>query len=116
MKKEIGIFILLAGLCVVSGFENPRFFSAANLGHTANLVGLYGIFSLGTGMVIITGGIDLSVGSMIALNGILLVLALTEWHWPWPLAVAFSVFVPMVLGAIHGLLITKFKMQAFIVT
>ena len=53
---------------------------------------------------------------MIALNGMLLVLALTEWHWPWPLAVLFALAVPMALGAAHGLLITRFNMQPFIVT
>jgi ribose transport system permease protein len=116
MKKEIGIFALLLVLCAVTGFENPRFFSQANLVNTANLIGLYGIFSIGLGLVIITGGIDLSVGSMIALNGMLLVLALTEWHWAWPLAAAFALAVPMCLGLAHGLLITRFKMQPFIVT
>jgi ribose transport system permease protein len=116
MKKELGIFILLAVLCAVTGFENPRFFSHANLLNTANVIGLFGIFSLGLGMVIITGGIDLSVGSMIALNGMLLVLALTEWHWPWPLAVLFVLAVPMILGFANGFLITRFNMQPFIVT
>src|SRR6202046_5074745 len=116
MKKESGIFILLVILCAVTGFENPRFFSQANLANTANLIGLYGIFSIGVGLVIITGGIDLSIGSLIALNGILLVLALTEWHWAWPLAAAFALAVPMLLGLGHGLLITRFKMQPFIVT
>src|SRR5580700_9522370 len=98
MKKELGIFVLLVVLCAVTGFENPRFFSQANLVNTANLIGLYGIFSIGLGLVIITGGIDLSIGSMVALNGMLLVLALTEWHWPWPVAAAFALAVPMVLG------------------
>ena len=116
MKKEFGIFALLVILCAVTGFENPRFFSQANLVNTANLIGLYGIFSIGVGLVIITGGIDLSIGSMIALNGMLLVLALTEWHWVWPLAAAFALAVPMLLGLCHGALITRFKMQPFIVT
>src|SRR5450432_1966626 len=116
MKKEIGIFALLIVLCAITGFENPRFFSQANLVNTANLIGLYGIFSIGLGLVIITGGIDLSVGSMIALNGMLLVMALTEWHWAWPLAAVFVLAVTMALGLAHGLLITRFKMQPFIVT
>jgi len=116
MKKEFGIFALLVVLCAVTGFENPRFFSQANMVNTANLIGLYGIFSIGVGLVIITGGIDLSIGSMIALNGMLLVIALTEWHWAWPIAAAFALGVPMVLGLAHGLLITRFKMQPFIVT
>lgn len=116
MKKEIGIFILLVVLCAVTGFENSRFFSHANMMNMANIIGLFGIFSLGSGLVIITSGIDLSVGSMIALIGILLVMALTQWHWPWPLAVLFVVFVSMVLGWLHGTLITRFKMQPFIVT
>ena len=116
MKKELGIFVLLVVLCAVTGFENHAFFSQANLTNTANLIGLFGIFSIGTGLVIITGGIDLSVGSMIALNGMLLVLALMEWHWPWPLAALFAIVVPMILGLAHGFLITKFRMQPFIVT
>lgn len=116
MKKEFGIFILLVLLCAITGFENPRFFSQTNLINMANVIGLFGIFSLGAGLVIITAGIDLSVGSMIALTGMLLVMALTEWHWPWPLAVLFVAAVAMALGWAHGFLITKFKMQPFIVT
>jgi len=46
----------------------------------------------------------------------LLVMALTQWHWPWPLAVLFVLAVPMALGWVHGILITKFKLQPFIVT
>ncbi len=116
MKKEIGIFVLLVILCTVTGIKNPLFFSPVNLLNTANLIGLFGIFSIGAGIVIITSGIDLSVGSMIALNGMLSVIALTQWHLPWPLAVLFALAVPMALGLAHGVLITRFKMQPFIVT
>jgi len=132
MKKELGLFSLLVLLCVaVCGMELylqmqhgasfqqlklPRLLSQANLVNTANLIGLYGIYSIGLGLVIITGGIDLSVGSMVALGGMLLVLALTEWHWAWPLAALFVLVVTMLLGLGHGVLITRFKMQPFIVT
>ena len=116
MKKELGIFVLLLLLCGVTSFENHRFLSAANLINTSNVVGLFGVFSIGLGLVIITGGIDLSVGSMIALSGMLLVMALTEWHWPWPLALLFVLAVPMLLGWLNGFLITHFKLQPFIVT
>lgn len=116
MKKELGIFVLLTVLCAVTAILNPRFLSHANLINTANIIGLYGIFSIGLGVVIITGGIDLSVGSMLALAGMLLVQALTEWHWPWPLAAIFALAVPTVLGLGQGALITRFNMQPFIVT
>jgi ribose transport system permease protein len=116
MKKELGIFVLLIVLCAVTAFENVRFLSPENLVNMANVIGLFGIFSLGAGLVIITSGIDLSVGSMIALIGMLLVMALTDWHWAWPLAVLFVVVVAMVLGCAHGVLVTRFHMQPFIVT
>jgi len=116
MKKEIGISVLLFVLCAITTIMNPKFLSPVNLVNTANLVGLYGIFSLGLGLVIITGGIDLSIGSMVALNGMLLVIALVDWHWSWPVGVVFALLVPMFLGLVHGVLITRFKMQPFIVT
>ena len=75
-------------LCAIVTALNPRFLSPANLQNTARLIGAFGIFSLGLGLVIITGGIDLSVGSSFALLGVLLSMMLTEWHLPWPLAVA----------------------------
>src|SRR5580693_5441174 len=116
MKKELGIFTLLATLCIVTAFLNPRFLSGTNLTNMANVIGMFGIFSIGTGLVIITGGIDLSVGSMFALTGVLLSMALVEWHWPWPVAALFVILVPVTLGAVHGLLITRFQIQPFIVT
>ena len=61
---------------------NPRFISPINLSNTANLVGLFGIFSIGQGFVIITGGIDLSVGSMFALLGVIFIDLMTTYNLP----------------------------------
>jgi ribose transport system permease protein len=116
MKKELGTFLLLVLLCVVVAVLNPRFLAPANLQNMARLIGAYGIFSIGLGMVIITGGIDLSVGSVFALLGVLLSIMLVEWGWPWPLAVLATVAIATGLGALHGLLITKVRVQPFIVT
>ena len=116
MKKELGIFSLLVALCVATTAMNPRFLSEANMTNMANIVGLFGIFSIGLGLVIITGGIDLSVGSMFALCGVLLPMALREWHWPWPAAAALAIALPMLLGLVHGTLITRMKIQPFIIT
>ncbi|MFO1487303.1 MAG: ABC transporter permease [Verrucomicrobiota bacterium] len=116
MKKEIGISVLLLVLCTVTSVMNPKFLSPVNLVNTANLIGLYGVFSLGLGLVIITGGIDLSVGSMCALTGILLTMGVTEWHWSWPVATLVVVAVSVLLGLAHGFLVTKARLQPFIVT
>jgi ribose transport system permease protein len=116
MKKEIGISILLFVLCAVTAIKNPAFLSPTNLTNLANVIGLFGIFSIGLGLIIITGGIDLSVGSMFALCGVLLAMALREWNWPWLLATLLVIVVPVLLGLIHGALITRMKIQPFIVT
>src|SRR5436853_1574955 len=116
MKKELGIFILLIVLCVVVSVINPRFLAGANLQNMARLIGAYGIFSIGLGMVIITGGIDLSVGSVFALLGVLLSMMLTQWSWPSALAVLAVIGMAMGLGWLHGFLITQVRLQPFIVT
>jgi ribose transport system permease protein len=116
MKKELGIAILLVVLCIVVAAINPRFLGASNMENMARLIGMYGIFSIGMGLVIITGGIDLSIGSVFALQGIILAIMLREWNWPWPMAVLVSVLGVMLLGAMHGWFIAKIRMQPFIVT
>jgi ribose transport system permease protein len=116
VKKEVGISILFVVLCVVVTVMNHSFVSAENLQNTTRLIGLYGIFSIGLGIVIITGGIDLSVGSAFALQGIVLAIMLRQWNWSWPLAVVAALAGTAVLGLIHAFLITKVKLQPFIVT
>src|SRR3954470_1421425 len=111
MKKELGIFVLLVVLCVVVAILNPLFLQETNLQNTARLIGAFGIFSIGLGLVIITGGIDLSVGSAFALLGVLLSIMLTEWRLPWPAAVLIVIALAALLGVFHGLLITRLGLQ-----
>lgn len=116
LKKELGLAILLIVLCVIGTLKDPKFLSAVNIQNTTRLIGMYGIFSLGLGFVIITGGIDLSVGSILALLGVLFSFALQDWHWAAPLAVLFVVGCGGLLGLGHGLLVAKVRLQPFIVT
>ena len=115
-RKELGIFVLLVVLCAVVAVKNHDFLSQDNLQNLARLVGIYGIFGIGAGIVIITGGIELSVGSVFALEGVLLAMMLTHSHVPPALAILLSLALTMALGLLHGLLITRVPLQPFIVT
>jgi ribose transport system permease protein len=116
MKKELGIGLLLLMVCAYLAYNNPRFLSPINLRNQAHLIGMFGIYSIGMGIVIITGGIDLSVGSVFALQGILLSIMLVEKKWSWPVATLCSIGGVVLLGIFHGFLVTKAKLQPFIVT
>src|ERR1700754_2892367 len=116
MRKELGTFILLVVLCVVVAAINPAFVGGANPPNMGRLIRNFGIFPIGLGVVIITGGIDLSVGSVFALLGVLLSIMLASWHWTPALAVVAVMCVSVGLGLIHGLLITRLRIQPFIVT
>ena len=116
-RKELGIFVLLVALCIfVEVMSGGTFFHVDNLQNTSQIIGQYGIFSIGMGIVIITSGIDLSVGSLFALLGVLLAMMLTQWHWPWPVAVLSVLVGGALIGLFHGALITKANLQPFIVT
>lgn len=115
-RREIGIAILLVILTVVVSIMSPQFKSPTNLANMARLIGIYGIFSIGIALVIITGGIDLSVGSVFALLGVIFSIVLVEKHWAAPLAVLWILLLGLAIGLTHAFLITKLKIQPFIVT
>jgi len=115
-RKDVGVAVLLTVLCAVVALASPQFLSVANLQNVSRLVGTYGIFSIGVGIVIITGGIDLSVGSICALLGVLLSMMLVDWRWPPSVALAAALTLGACLGAVHGVLVTRLRLQPFIVT
>ena len=116
LKKDLGLLILILVVGTVVAFLNPRFISPLNIANTANLIGLFGLFAIGQGFVIITGGIDLSVGSIFALFGVIFIDLMDLYGLPWELAVLIILVAGVALGAIHGFLITKVKIQPFVVT
>lgn len=115
-KKDIGLLVLILVVAAGVYLRNPLFLSPNNISNTANLIGLFGLFSIAQGFVIITGGIDLSSGSMIALLGVLFVDLVGNKGVPWPIALVIVLILGILLGLAHALLITKLKMPPFVVT
>src|SRR3954451_10830803 len=108
-KKELGLFLLILVISAITAAINPQFISQVNLMNLANQIGLFGLFAIGVGLVIITGGIELSVGSMFALLGIVFLDLLVNYDVPWPLSLLVTLCGGVALGTIHGLLVTKLK-------
>ena len=116
MKKTFGIFALLAAVCVVTVLLSDRFLTVYNLENVIRRTALFGIISIGVAFVIITGGIDLSIGSLICLVGCGLPWLLAVKGLPLPAALAAVLAVSLAIGLAHGLLITKLRLQPFVVT
>ncbi|HSI33362.1 MAG: ABC transporter permease [Phycisphaerae bacterium] len=114
--KVFGILGLLIAVCLITGLIEPIFFGKANMLNLVRRTGLYGILGIGVAFVIITGGIDLSIGSVVALTGCLLPHLLVERHWSVPTTLTFLIGLSAAIGLFHGLMITKMKLQPFIVT
>ena len=115
MKKILGILGLLLAIFVVTWIVEPKFVSAYNLQNIIRWTSLFGIISIGVAFVIITGGIDLSIGSLIGLVGCLLPMLLAAGYSP-AIALLAVVVLSLAIGLMHGLLITRLGLQPFVVT
>ena len=114
--KIYGILGLLLMICLYTAASSDRFLMVGNVENLVHRTALFGILSIGAAFVIITGGIDLSIGSLVCLVGVLLPFVLTEHDWSVPAAVSLVLGMSVVIGLIHGLLITKIRLQPFVVT
>jgi ribose transport system permease protein len=102
---------LFAGLCIAS----PHFLTETNLSSVVRQTAVINIMALGMTMIIICGGIDLSVGSILAMGGLLGAMTM-EKGWPIPAGVAAGVFTGMICGWVNGVLTTRLRINPFIVT
>jgi ribose transport system permease protein len=116
MKKILGILGLLVFVVLLTAWLEPRFFNGYNLQNTIRWTSLFGIISIGVAFVIITGGIDLSIGSIIGLVGSIMAMLLRVKGWSIPAALGMVLLMSLGIGLIHGLLITKLRLQSFVVT
>jgi rhamnose transport system substrate-binding protein len=109
------LLALLAEIGIFSGFAQ-NFFTTANFVEVIRLSVELGLLALALTPVIITGGIDLSVGSMMGLSAVVFGSLVMDWHWSIPAAVIATLGIGCVGGALNGVLIAEFKIPPLIVT
>jgi ribose/xylose/arabinose/galactoside ABC-type transport system permease subunit len=108
--------LIFAALCLLLAAVSPDFRGRGNIQQVGLRTCVVAIMAVGQILVILTAGIDLSVGSVAALSGVVAGLLMTDGGWPAPLAVAAGCAAGLACGAINGLLITRGRIQPFIVT
>ncbi len=116
MRKILGIFILLIVIMLLTTALNDRFISAYNLENLLRRIALFGILGIGASFVIITSGIDLSIGSVVCLSGCLLPWLMNTQGIDPLLAFPLVIILGILIGLWHGILITKLRLQPFVVT
>jgi ribose transport system permease protein len=110
----LGLLLVIILFSVL--MQNPgRFLSPFNIRVVLAQTVIVAIGAIGMTMIIISGGIDLSVGSVIALTGVVTALGINSGHNPF-IAVALGILAGMVVGVVNGLLITRLRVVPFIVT
>ena len=113
--QGLGMALVLIVLCVIMAAFAPHFFTFRNIINVARQVSINAILAAGMTFVILTGGIDLSVGSALAVAGVISVW-LTTKGVPDVVAVLAGIATGGLCGALNGVLISKFKLSPFIVT
>jgi len=123
-SREIGVVAVIALVCLVMPFTAARgsFFTDRNLLNIARQVALLAIFAIGETVVIITAGIDLSLGSLIAFTGMLTALTVTRLGASMAagvaiaLGVSLTLVVSLLIGGVHATLIHRLQLPPFVVT
>ncbi len=113
IARKSGIFIILAGIFLIASLATKEFFTYTNLTNLIRQGAITGILAVGQTLVILTGGIDLSVGSLVALASVVGATLM-------PYSIALSVFMTLLtctaLGAVSGFMVARARIAAFIST
>ncbi|GAA4620187.1 ABC transporter permease [Actinoallomurus vinaceus] len=113
-RESGGLVVLLVAVGILT-LTSDEFLTTGNLSNLARQVAIFGIIAVGELLVILTAGIDLSVGSVLGLSGCVTALLLVR-GMPILVALLLGVALGTVLGAINGLLVTRAKLPPFIAT
>src|SRR5437016_13153424 len=116
MKKLLGITLFLVLVYGALLISHPNAASADTHFLIGQRLGLYGILSIAAGLLIIAGGIDLAMGSLVCLCSTVFGLLVVSDGWLVPMAFLAILFLPVMVGFIKGFLVTTVVLQASIVT
>ncbi len=112
----MGPFIALLLATVFFATQSDRFLSAQNFALILQQVMVVGVIAIGQTLIILTAGIDLSCGMVMALGGVVMTKVAADFGLPAPVAIACGIGVTTLFGLINGLLVTRIKLPPFIVT
>ncbi|MBA3700278.1 MAG: ABC transporter permease [Planctomycetes bacterium] len=111
-----GMAAALLALITIFSLASPTFASASTAASIANQIPDLTVVAVGMTLVLIVGGIDLSVGSLLALSAAVMGVALTKWGWPLATAVPLALLVGGLCGLINGTISVWARIPSFIVT
>lgn len=114
--SQMGPFIALAIACVIFGITTDNFFTSANFALILQQVMVVGVIAIGQTLIILTAGIDLSCGMVMALGSVVMTKVAEDFGLPAPLAILVGIAVTAAFGLLNGLLVTRIKLPPFIVT
>ena len=113
--KESSYVFALAVLVIFGAIASDAFFTSANIFNVLRQVSIVGIIALGMTFVIISGGIDLSVGSVLAVSGVIILIS-QNYGMPIPVSIIFGCFTGTAIGLVNGFVIANAKLAPFIAT
>lgn len=116
MKKELTMLLVLIALSIITAFLNPSFLGSDNLRNNVRHISLISLFALGEAIVIIAGGIDLSIGSVICVTAIATSYLTMVQGLGIEVAVVLALLLALVIGITQGALCAKLGLQPFVVT
>ncbi|MGI6152991.1 MAG: ABC transporter permease [Christensenellaceae bacterium] len=114
--KKYGLFIILGVMVVVMAFANSNFMSVANWQNIMRQMSVNGLLAIGVTFIILTGGIDLSIGSIVGFAGIMTALVAQNHELPLIVPLLVGCACGAGLGAVNGLLVGFLRIPAFITT
>ncbi|MFN7947695.1 MAG: ABC transporter permease [Blastocatellia bacterium] len=116
IREYLGLLLALGALIAVFSFSTAHFFSLTTLRTITNQIPDAVLIAVGMTFVLILGGIDLSVGSVLALAGAVLGVCLVDFKWPLALALVACLLTGLLCGLVNGLVTVRWRLPSFIVT